>query len=226
MTTLLEKLTHKPTGNHEMGLMIVSQPGTPGQSSLPSVRKEVQKVKEQLSVNEIPISILDDKDGTVDLVSKDLESFTCIHLACHASQDMKNPLKSAFHLYDGPLELSTVMKKLPYADFAFLSACQTSTGDQRLSEEAVHLAGGMLAAGYRSIVATMWSILDIHGPFVAEKFYQSLLECREDKEEGKLNGEYAAHALHSAIQQLKQQSEVYKMDDPLLAWVPYIHVGI
>jgi len=212
--------------------MIVSQPSTPGQSSLPSVRKEMQKVKEQLLAKGIPISVLDNKEGTVDLVSQDLQSFSCIHLACHASQDMRNPLKSAFHLYDGPLELSTIMqKKLPHADLAFLSACQTSTGDQRLSEEAVHLAAGMLAAGYRSIVATMWSILDVYGPFVAERFYKSLLECVKDKkdreEERKLlNGEYAAYALHSAIHQLKQQPEVYKMDDPLLAWVPYIHVGI
>ena len=215
-----------------MGLMVVSQPSTPGQSSLPSVRKEVQKVKELLMGEGIPISVLDDKDGIADLVSQDLETFTCIHLACHASQDMRNPLKSAFHLYDGPFELLTIMqKKLPHADIAFLSACQTSTGDQRLSEEAVHLAGGMLAAGYRSIVATMWSILDVYGPFVAERFYKSLLEGVKDKvpkkEERKLlNGEYAAYALHFAIQQLKQQPEVYEMDDPLLAWVPYIHVGI
>jgi hypothetical protein len=44
-------------------------------------------------------------------------------------------------LHDGGLELSEIIKmKLVGADLAYLSACQTSTGDEKLSEEAVHLA--------------------------------------------------------------------------------------
>jgi len=85
-----------------------------------------------------------------------MEEFPCIHLACHASQHTKTPLKSSIHLYDGPLELSEIVKKnLRKADFAFLSACQTSKGDTNLPEEVVHLASGMLTAGYRSVVGTM-----------------------------------------------------------------------
>jgi CHAT domain-containing protein len=50
---------------------------------------------------------------------------------------------------DGHLEVLEIMKqKIPNADLAFLSACQTSTGDEKLPDEAVHLAAGMLAAGY------------------------------------------------------------------------------
>lgn len=49
---------------------------------------------------------------------------------------------------------------------------QTSAGDKKLS---VHLAGGMLAAGYRGMVATMWSILDQHGPQIAEDLYAHLI---------------------------------------------------
>ncbi|CAE6487268.1 unnamed protein product [Rhizoctonia solani] len=43
---------------------------------------------------------------------------------------------------------------------AFLSACQTATGDTNLPDEAVHLASGMLMAGYPSVIATMWSVMD------------------------------------------------------------------
>ena len=106
-----------------------------------------------------------------------MENFPSIHLACHASQHEEIPLKSSIHLHDGPLELSEIIKKnLRNADFAFLSACQTSKGDAKLAEEAVHLASGMLAAGYRSVVGTMWSVLDEHGPDLAESFYKNLLE--------------------------------------------------
>ncbi|KAI0082963.1 hypothetical protein BDY19DRAFT_981531, partial [Irpex rosettiformis] len=53
---------------------------------------------------------------------------------------------------------------LPNADLAVLSACQTATGDEKLSEEAVHLAAGMLNIGYKSVIGTMWSISDYIAP--------------------------------------------------------------
>ena len=223
-----------------MGMLIVSQPNTPGHSPIPFTRLEAQKVKAQLSSQDIqtlPRSelsfstkvtlVLNDKDSTVAQVSEALERFTCVHFACHAFQDVIDPLKSAIYLYDRPLELSAIVKKkLPYADLAFLSACQTFTGVSDLSEEAVHLAAGMLAAGYKSVVATMWSIPDNYGPLVAETFYKSLIDNIENTQDEKLNGTSAAYALHNTIQSLKSNSEIQKLSDPLLVWVPYIHVGI
>ena len=202
---------------------MVSQPSTPHLEKIPSARDEIKKIKQQLSVYGIDHLVLEDEEGTVSEVLQALERFTCIHLACHASQNLKNPLESAFYLHNGPLELLAIIKKnLPHADFAFLSACQTGTGDQNLSEEVVHLAAGMLAAGYRSVVATMWSIPDKFGPAIAEPFYQNLLQS----DNGKLNSVNAAEALHNALKSLKDNPEIYKLSDPLLVWVPYIHVGI
>ena len=112
-------------------------------------------------------------------VKLEMESHGSIHLACHAIQDLDNPLKSGFFLHDGRLELSEIMKqKFTVRELAFLSACQTSTGTKKLSEEVVHLAAGMLAAGYQSVVATMWSIKDRCGPVVAESLQISYGERR------------------------------------------------
>ena len=42
------------------------------------------------------------------------------------------PLESGFYLNDGKLKLSeTTEHRIPHADLAFLSACQTSTGDEK-----------------------------------------------------------------------------------------------
>jgi hypothetical protein len=49
------------------------------------------------------------------------------------------------------LLVNTLKRQLVGADPAYLSACQTSTSDEKLSQ-AVHRAGGMLAAGYRGVV--------------------------------------------------------------------------
>ena len=166
-------------------------------------------------------------EATTAVISDALQSYSCIHLACHASQDPKDPLDSAFHLYDGPLRLSEIIRKdLPHADLAFMSACQTSAGDEQLPEEAMHLAAGMLAAGYRSVVGTMWSISDRHAPEVAEDFYRCLLgEGNRTSEESRgLDVTRSSWALHSAIRSLRER--LGYSSEALLTWIPYVHFGV
>jgi CHAT domain-containing protein len=120
-------------------------------------------------------------------------------------------------LHDGNLELSTIItKSFPHADFAFLSACQTATGDEKLSEEAVHLAAGLMLAGYRSVIATMWSIKDKDAPVIADHVYSELFS------EAEPDSTKAAIALHRAVKYLRQQEG----DLAFLSWVPFIHVGV
>jgi len=222
---MLNSLRSRNIGITHSKLLIVGQPNTPGLSHIPFVIDEIAKTQEQLVTQGISSLLLNNHAATVESVLQSMELYPSIHLACHASQNLKKPLSSGIHLHNGILELSAITKKnLPNANFAFLSACQTSTGDENLPEEAVHLAAGMLAAGYRSVVATMWSIFDVHAPRVAESFYESLLGDGQDEGRQRLDGISAARALHYATQQL--QEKVGNEPDFLLAWVPYIHVGI
>jgi CHAT domain-containing protein len=202
---------------------MVSQPNTPGMGKIPFARDEVEKIKKELGVRGIPSCTLEGEKATVGHVLESMEKFACIHLACHASQHAETPLKSSIHLHDGPLELSEIMKKnLRNCDFAFLSACQTSKGDAKLPDEVVHLASGMLAAGYRNVVGTMWSVLDEHGPDLAEFFYKRLLEDTTNGGGG-IDGRRAARALHDATKHLREK--ISDLPYSFLAWVPYIHIG-
>lgn len=80
-----------------------------------------------------------------------------LHLACHGKQDPKNALESGFAMHDGLLTISKLMQvEMPNAFFAFLSACESATGDRRQPHETVHLAASMLFAGFKSVLATMW----------------------------------------------------------------------
>jgi len=167
---------------------------------------------------------LEGESASVSRVQLEIESHGSIHLACHATQDLESPLKSGFYLHDGRLELSEIMKqKFAVRELAFLSACQTSTGAEKLSEEAVHLAAGMLAAGYQSVVATMWSIKDKYGPVVAESFYKYLVESGKVSGKQGLDSSGAAHALHHAIQDVRET--LGDTEQGLLTWVPYVHFG-
>ena len=150
-------------------------------------------------------------------VIEGIEAHSWVHFACHGVQDTIEPTKSALCLHDKRLELSTIItKSLSHADFAFLSACQTATGDEKLSEEAVHLAAGLMLAGYSSVVATMWSIRDKDAPVIAGHVYTELFSNTEPDSTG------AAAALHRAVKLLRQEVG----DLAFLSWVPFIHVGV
>ena len=167
---------------------------------------------------------LEGESASVSRVQLEMKSYGSIHLACHASQSLEHPLKSGFYLHDGRLELSDIMEqKFAVRELAFLSACQTSTGTEKLSEEAVHLAAGMLAAGYRSVVATMWSIKDQYGPVIAESFYKDLMERGKTSGKPGLDSSSAAQALHHAIQNVRDK--LGDSEQGLLTWVPYVHFG-
>jgi CHAT domain-containing protein len=105
--------------------------------------------------------------------------------------------------------------KMASKDLAFLSACQTATGDESLSDEAVHLAAGMLSAGYRGVLATMWGISDEYAPMVADSVYGYLFG------RGGPNSTDAAEALYHAVKSLQGKRGISPRD-----WVPFIHMGL
>ena len=188
--------------------------------------EETAAICKELERRDVRSTLYSDSDATVARILGSMDSFPCIHLACHASQNLENPLESAIYLHDGKLEISEIMKKdLPNASLAFLSACQTSAGDRSLPEEAVHLAAGMLNAGYRSVIATMWSISDRYAPEVAEAFYRGL--SNDGTTDGVIGLDItgSAKALHTAIQALRTRLDDTKESD-LLAWIPYVHFGM
>jgi CHAT domain-containing protein len=201
----------------------LSQANAPGFAPIPDTKKEINKITDMINSLSIRSLRLEDDAATKANLLTAMENHSWVHLACHGTQDAKQPLASSFALADGRLELITIIKSdLKHAEFAFLSACQTSTGDIELSDESVHLAAGMLAAGYRGVVGTMWSISDSHAPQFAEDFYRYLL-ARSGEVGGRdmLDGEQAAYALHHAVQQLRKRK-----DSDLHIWAPYVHWGL
>ena len=82
------------------------------------------------------------------------------------------------------------------------------------------MAAGMLAVGFKGVVATMWSIRDDDAPVIVEAFYKELLEVRNA---GVLRkGETgAAYALHEATRVLREKVG----EEKFMRWVPFVHFG-
>ncbi|KAI0083315.1 CHAT domain-containing protein [Irpex rosettiformis] len=216
LEALLKPRTRLTPGHTEYPkVLVVSQPDTPNCASIPGTRTEAGIVM-SLIEHSTP---LDDTEGTIQAILEGMATHDWVHLACHGVQNHTDPMSSAFALYDGRLTLSSLMSQhLPNADLAVLSACQTATGDEKLSEEAVHLAAGMLNAGYKSVIGTMWSISDYIAPEVMRVFYTVMAE--QVKTGGELQ---PAYALHEATKALRNKPGGV---DDFIRWVPFVHFGL
>jgi CHAT domain-containing protein len=156
------------------------------------------------------------EEATLATVVEELKISDWAHFACHGVQDPEYPLKSALLVDQNnklTLEHLASIKREKNGGLAFLSACHTAKGDSDLPDEAVHLGAGMLIAGYRSVVATMWSVGDNDAPHVAEDVYGHLRDSGLDTSE-------TARALDLAVERLRKRPGV-----SVMSWVPFIHIG-
>lgn len=214
--TLSALLSSVPsTSSSDSGLLAVGQENTPGLPILPATVSELAAIRNR--VVGYRYLQLDGRNATVEAVLTAMNDYSWVHLACHATQNKNDPDQSAFFLQDGQLTLRMIAKKaLKNKGLAFLPACETAAGDEKLPDEALHLAAGMLMAGYPSVIATMWAIYDVDGPEIGGDVYAELLK------DGKMDCKGAARATHKAVAQLRQKVG----DDSFGRWVPFIHIGV
>ncbi|KIM77334.1 hypothetical protein PILCRDRAFT_12152 [Piloderma croceum F 1598] len=194
-------------------VLVVVQPNTPKQKPLQGTFEERNCIAEVVPSGSFLQLV--GSDATVENVFSSLSEASIVHFACHGEQHPQKPLQSGLLLHDGKLTLSQMFHEdLPNASIAFLSACSSATGDQEQPDEMVHLGAAMLNAGFLSVIATMWTIYDKHGPLVAKEVYTKLFELQPDPTR-------VAYALHAAIRKLYADQQV-----DFACWVPFIHLGV
>ncbi|CUA67673.1 hypothetical protein RSOLAG22IIIB_07517 [Rhizoctonia solani] len=216
LSAIMPGTTSKTLSSLGIKVLAVAQSTTPGHSDLPGTLQELENIRAHIHKPH-QFTQLEGENATIDTVMQAMESHSWVHLACHAHQNTSNPTQSGFFLQDGVLSITQIAhKSLKNKGLAFLSACQTATGEISIADESVHLAAGMLVAGYPSVIATMWSIKDDDAPVVAACVYERL--CGNEKAE--LHG--PPEALHYAVTELRTRvgEEAYGR------WVPYIHFGL
>jgi len=151
---------------------------------------------------------------------KHLREHQFAHIVCHGILEPGKPFDSSFILFEGKRLslLDIVQSRLPEAEFAFLSACHTAElTDESPVDEALHLAAAMQYCGFRSVVGTMWAMLDADGPDLAGNFYKSVFA---DRTQGVRYYERTAEALRDAVVKLRRKRNV-----TLERWVNYVHYG-
>ncbi|CAE6491066.1 unnamed protein product [Rhizoctonia solani] len=163
--TLTALLSSSPSpSTNDTRIPAVSQEATslPGYklSKLPGTSKELACIKSHAEEtgNTDFLELVGDKATTTAVLAA-METHDWVHLACHAHQNVGDATKSGFFLHDGILDLASINRRsFKGKGLAFLSACQTATGTENLPDEAVHLASGMLMAGYTCAICGRQSV--------------------------------------------------------------------
>lgn len=220
-TPSVEALLHSksssvPPDRKKRRVLTIAQPYALPNAPIPNTLRELRLVR-----NHFPDGVALENDmGTVDAILDEMLRHEWVHFACHGIQHLEDPTQSSFALHDGKsLRLSQLMSlsnRMARTEPAFLSACQTATGNETVPDEAIHLAASMLAAGFSSVVGTMWSISDDDAPSVADAFYSALRWNTRDGGDVR-----AAYALHAAVRGLRQKVG----EKEFLRWVPFVHFG-
>ncbi|CAE6527798.1 unnamed protein product [Rhizoctonia solani] len=194
LTTLLVTKPSSLSGTSQV--LAVGQANTPGHSALPGTSRELECLRTHTQIGSRYSQLTGDRATTAAVLDA-MEHHDWVHLACHAYQNVTDATKSGFsssRWYPRPC---------------------TATGDAKLPDEAIHLASGMLMAGYSSVIATMWSVKDADAPFVADKVYAQLMK------DGKVGDGEVGKALHYAVAALREEIGGQEFS----RWVPYIHIG-
>ena len=196
-------------GKHFVG---IGQANAEGENEIVSVGAELDNIGERVD-GLATFRRIEGEESCIDRVSEELGKNEWVHFACHGIPNQVEPFKSAFALGDGHFTIERIIQCQPRnAEFAFLSACQTTVGDEESTDEVMHLASAMQFAGFRSVIGTMWAVMDAVALRITSAFYDNMInEC------GCLDYTRAALALNRTIEE--------SADIPLDLRVLYIHLG-
>ncbi|KAI9444030.1 CHAT domain-containing protein [Lactarius indigo] len=213
LSALIQSRALGPPMSNQPSLLLVGRPN----DNLPGVWREIMAIRAHLGKN---AHCLVSDDATVDEVTRGLQRHPFLHLACHGYLETGRPFDAWFKLRgEGRLTLLDIVRsRLPSAEFAFLSACHSAElTEQSIADEALHLAAAMQYSGFRSVVGTLWAVVDDDGPELAKHFYKTM-----SSNQGKKAPAYrrSARALRNAVQKLRQKRGV-----GLERWVNFVHYG-
>jgi CHAT domain len=193
-------------------MLFVGLAETPGRPRLRNVERERAVLRELLPGD--GHVFLRESEATRDAVLDRLADHAWAHFSCHGDQDLDEPSRGGLVLYDGVATVADVGARPYRGEFAFLAGCQTAVGGRALPDEAITLAAALHYAGYRHVIATLWTVRDRTVARVTQDVYGALIS------DGRLDPRGAARALHDAVRALRSR---YPRSPS--AWTPFAHTG-
>jgi tetratricopeptide (TPR) repeat protein len=204
LRTLAELRRRQPEQAGPVRTLVVATAGPDGSRHM---ERELSSVTATLDP---PPRVLHEAAATRAAVLDALPSCRRLHFIGHGYQDLANPALGGLRLADGDLtalELTAV--RLSHAELAYLSSCEGAARGVAVLDDSLPPAFAFLAAGFRDVIAALWSVGDSAAADLAERFYRRLSACGAGG---------VAEALHGTVREMRSAC-------PPEVWAAYIHLG-
>ena len=120
-------------------------------------------------------TLLIGNDATEERVRRELPHYPWIHMATHGEFNPESPLEASILLAGGDrLTVYELMGVQLDAQLVVLSACETGQGEATKGDDILGLTRGLLAAGARSAIVSLWPVDDVATSLFMQHFYQHL----------------------------------------------------
>ncbi|KAG2751767.1 hypothetical protein P692DRAFT_201786700 [Suillus brevipes Sb2] len=216
LATLVRARQQVPRDALPQHFVAIGQGSPDGGKPLQCVASELAVVAQRLAPVVSSFTSLENSDATVEGAFDAVNHNQWLHLACHGMPNRQQPFESSFAMRDGPLMIKDIIRSdWQNPEFAFLSACHTTVGDEKSPDESIHLAAAMQFSGFRSVIGSMWSVDDEVALEVVSTFYGNLVD-----DTGRLDCTRAAVALSKALKKLRRNNI------PLEQQIVFVHIGV
>ena len=192
-------------------IVAIGQANAIGETKLFSVSSELAIVGQ--CVDDLAtFTQIEGSESCISRVAEEIGRNQWVHFACHGIPNREKPFESAFALHDGHFTIQRIIQCEPQdPQFAYLSACHTTVGDEESPDEVIHLASAIQFAGFRSVIGTMWAVDEGHTNQITSTFYRHMVD-----ESGRLDYTRAAYALNRTMR---------SVNVPLDQRILCIHIG-
>ncbi|MEM8932646.1 MAG: CHAT domain-containing protein, partial [Acidobacteriota bacterium] len=174
----------------------------------PHILGEVRTVADTLRQAGSETLLFEGDQATEDVLRRHGRGRRYVHLATHGIFRRDNPMFSAIQLGTSRLSLFDLYGLRLDADLVVLSGCGTGLASVQGADELVGLTRGLLYAGARSVLVTLWDVHDESTAHLMDRFYGHLA-----------SGLAAADALRRT---LLEHREVHPRP---YFWAPFVLVG-
>ena len=196
--TVLSLCSRRAVGRG-VGSLVLSVPDV----DAPNVAREARDVASHLGGD-----ILEGRDATAAALEERGRTARYIHIATHGRFRRDNSLYSSLQLGDRDFTALDFHRTELVADLVSLSGCATGVSALAGADEQLGLVRGVLFAGARAALASLWEVADGSGAEVIDRFYRHVSE-----------GESFDLALQRAMVWAKSEYE-----SPF-RWAPFVLVG-
>ncbi len=170
----------------------------------PHIRTEAEEVASALPRSSVYLG----DEATVARLRESGRTSRYIHLATHGFFRRDNPMLSAVRLTGGDLSLADLYTLSLPADLVTLSGCGTGLSAVVGGDELVGLIRGLLFAGARSLLLTMWQVDDLSTATFMGLFYRHVV-----------GGRSKAEAVRLAMESVRE-----RFPHPYY-WAPFVLIG-